>query len=190
MTPDGGERADPRTSQLPATVLTHGCRNRHVLQDHPRNVPRNLERAALCHARRMATGDDPRFALTREPGFNRLTWSPDVSTISGEDVQATADAFDAVFGPDRRPLLVEIGALTRITPDARQMLIEGTHPTRVAVLSTDMVTRVITAFAYTSMRPTRFFTDETEATAWLLDPRPEAEAEAEQDPGGGSDPSA
>ena len=88
-------------------------------------------------------------------------------------MQATADAFDAVLGPDRCPLLVQLGALTRITPEARQMLIEGTHPTRVAVLSTDVVTKVVTAFAYTAIRPTRFFTDETEAIGWLLDPHPD-----------------
>ena len=67
------------------------------------------------------------------------------------------------------------------------MLIEGTHPTRVAVLSTDVVTKVITAFAHTAIRPTRFFTDETEATAWLLDPLDGPTSEAEPVSDGGSD---
>lgn len=121
----------------------------------------------------MVTGDSARFELTVEQHFNRLRWSPDVTTISAEDVQATADAFETVFGPERRPLLVHVGALGGITPEARQMLIEGTHPTRVAILTEDLVTKVITAFAYAAARPTRLFSDETEATRWLLEAHPE-----------------
>ncbi|WP_104118392.1 STAS/SEC14 domain-containing protein [Arthrobacter sp. B1805] len=131
----------------------------------------------------MITGDGARFELTVEQGFNRLRWSPNVTTISGEDVQATADAFETVFGPDRRPLLVHVGALGGITAQARQMLLEGTHPTRVAILSADLVTKVITAFAYAAVRPTRLFSDETEAIRWLLDALPEPKPEhADADP--------
>lgn len=84
---------------------------------------------------------------------------------------------------------VQIGALASITSEARQMLIEGTHPTRVAIVTTDLVTTVITSFAYTAVRPTRLFTDETEATNWLLNlrPKPTAETEAEQESEDASD---
>lgn len=95
-----------------------------------------------------------------------------MTRISSEDVQATAEAFDTAVSTEKRPLLVHLGALTQITPEARQMLIKGTHSTRIAVFSEDLVTKVVTAFAYAAVVPTRFFTDETEATDWLLDPHP------------------
>lgn len=131
----------------------------------------------------MVTGDGARFELTVERDFNRLRWSPDVTTISAKDVQATADAFETVLGPDRRPLLVHVGALGGITPEARQMLLEGTHPTRVAILTEDLVTKVITAFAYAAVRPTRLFSDETEATRWLLNAHPGPKPGPETDAG-------
>lgn len=116
----------------------------------------------------MVLGEGARFVLTVEPRFNRIRWAPGV-TMYGRDARATIGAVDAVSGAGRRPLLVHIGAVTRITPAARQLLIDDTCSTRTAVLSTDVVSRVITAFAYTSATPTRFFTDEGEAADWLLE---------------------
>ncbi len=87
----------------------------------------------------------------------------------GRDVRATIGAVDAVSGAGRRPLLVHIGSVERITPTARGLLIEDTCSTRTAVLGVDTVGMVITAFAYTSATPTRFFTDEAAAGTWLLE---------------------
>ncbi|KNC18862.1 hypothetical protein AC792_09760 [Arthrobacter sp. RIT-PI-e] len=117
----------------------------------------------------MVSGDTARFVLTVGPDFNRLRWAPGV-TMFGRDVRATISAVDAVSTAAKRPLLVDIGSIERITPSARQLLIDDTCSTRTAVLSTDVVTKVITAFAYTSATPTRFFTDESEAIRWLLKP--------------------
>jgi hypothetical protein len=113
-------------------------------------------------------GSSARFVLTVEPEFNRIRWAPGV-TMFGRDVRATIGAVDAVSGTGKRPLLVHIGSVARIAPAARQLLLDDTCSTRTAVHGTDPVSMVITAFAYTSATPTRFFAEEAEATRWLLD---------------------
>lgn len=110
-----------------------------------------------------------KFAMSSEPGFNRIRWAPGV-TMTGSDVRETIGAVDAVSGAGKRPLLVHIGSVERITREARELLIDDTCSTKTAVLGMDRVSMVMTAFAYTSATPTRFFTDEAEAIAWLLEP--------------------
>lgn len=111
---------------------------------------------------------EPRFTLTREPTFLRLRWAPGI-TMYGRDVRSTISAVDAVSTTQKQPLLVHIGSMTRITPAARQLLIDDTCSSRTAVLGIDPIAMVITAFAYTSATPTQYFTSEDEAVAWLLE---------------------
>lgn len=129
------------------------------------------EVGALCDAKGMEMGASARFVLTVERDFNRIRWAPGV-TMFGRDVRATIGAVDAVSVADKRALLVHIGSVGRITPAARKLLIEDTCSTRTAVLGMDLVSMVITAFAYTSATPTQFFTDETDAATWLLEQSP------------------
>ncbi|MUK02476.1 hypothetical protein GM708_11420 [Vibrio cholerae] len=117
----------------------------------------------------MVKGASARFVLTVEADFNRIRWAPGV-TMFGRDVRATIGAVEAVSAAGKRPLLVHIGSVERITPTARELLIEDTCSTRTAVLGMDLVSMVITAFAYTSATPTQFFTDEAAACGWLLEP--------------------
>lgn len=116
----------------------------------------------------MNSGASARFVLTVERDFNRIRWAPGV-TMLGRDVRATIGAVDSVSAAGKRPLLVHIGSVQRITADARELLIEDTCSTRTAVLGADPVSMVITAFAYTSATPTQFFTDENDAATWLLE---------------------
>lgn len=112
---------------------------------------------------------DKRFVMTFEPDFNRIKWASGV-TMTGSDVRETIGAVDAVSSAGRRPLLVHMGSVKEITREARELLIADTCSSKTAVLGTDSVSMVMTAFAYTSATPTQFFTVEEEAIAWLLKP--------------------
>jgi hypothetical protein len=104
------------------------------------------------NAARMVSGETIRFVLTVEREVNRRRWAPGV-TMFGRDVRATIGAVNAVnpvFGAGKRPSLVHIGPVERITLSARQPLIDGTCSTWTAVLSADCFSKVITAFTYTS----------------------------------------
>lgn len=114
----------------------------------------------------MGATHNPRFVLTEEGGFLRLKWEPGI-TMHGSDVEASIAAVDAVSTAGKRPLLVHIGSVERITPAARHLLLDDTCSTRTAVLGKDEVARVMTAFNYRSATPSRYFTDEAEAIAWL-----------------------
>lgn len=114
----------------------------------------------------METPAGVRFTLTVEDDFNRIRWAPEM-TIFGRDVRTAIGAVNAISTAGRRPLLVHVGFIERVTPAARELLIEDTCSTRIAVLGHDVVSMVITAFAYASATPTQFFTDEAAAMDWL-----------------------
>lgn len=120
----------------------------------------------VCEAVRMETPAGVRFTLTVEDDFNRIRWAPEM-TIFGRDVRTAIGAVNAISTAGRRPLLVHVGFIERVTPAARELLIEDTCSTRIAVLGHDVVSMVITAFAYASATPTQFFTDEAAAMDWL-----------------------
>ncbi len=110
----------------------------------------------------------PRFALSDDGGFLRLQWTPGV-TIEAADIHSTIAAVTAASPQGKRPLLVHIGPLERITPEAKQLLIDDTCSARTAVVGVDDVGRVITAFNYRSATPSRYFTKEADAIAWLTE---------------------
>ena len=62
---------------------------------------------------------------------------------------------------------MHVGRLERITPEARQLLIDDTCSARTADIGVDNVDRVITAFNYKSATPSKYFTEESNAIAWL-----------------------
>ena len=84
----------------------------------------------------MGTTVGTRFVLIVEEEINRIRWAPGV-TIFGRDARATISAVDSVSSGGRRPLLVHINSVERITPAARQILLADTCSTRTAVLGTD-----------------------------------------------------
>ncbi len=114
----------------------------------------------------------PRYSLSDDGDFLRLQWTPGI-TIRADDIHSTIAAVIAMSPQGKRPLLVHIGPLEGITGDAKQLLIDDTCSTRTAVLGPDDVSRVITAFNHRSATPSRYFTRESDAIAWLLqDVRP------------------
>lgn len=122
-----------------------------------------------CKAVRMETSADVRFTLTVEDGFNRIRWAPGMR-IFGRDVRTAITAVNAISITGKRPLLVHVGFIERVTTAARQLLLEDTCSMRIAILGHDVVSMVITAFAYASATPTRYFTDEAAALEWFSSP--------------------
>jgi hypothetical protein len=117
----------------------------------------------------MAGSDEvstPRYTLSDDGDLLCLRWAPGV-TMQAEDVRSTITAVTAASPGGKRPLLVHIGLVERITAEAKQLLIEDTCSARTAVVGVDEVGRVLTAFNYRSATPSRYFTDESDAIAWL-----------------------
>jgi hypothetical protein len=75
----------------------------------------------------------PRYTLSDEGDFLRLRWAPGV-TMEADDIRSTIAAVTAASPQGKRPLLVHIGPLERITPEAKQLLIDDTCSTRTAVV--------------------------------------------------------
>ncbi|MHA7219061.1 DUF7793 family protein [Arthrobacter sp. MDT1-48-3] len=108
----------------------------------------------------------PRYTLSDDGDLLCLRWAPGV-TMQAEDVRSTIAAVTAASPGGKRPLLVHIGLVERITAEAKQLLMDDTCSARTAVVGVDEVGRVLTAFNYRSATPSRYFTDESDAIAWL-----------------------
>lgn len=108
----------------------------------------------------------PRYTLSDDGDLLCLRWAPGV-TMQAEDVRSTIAAVTAASPSGKRPLLVHIGLVERITAEAKQLLMDDTCSARTAVVGVDEVGRVLTAFNYRSATPSRYFTDESDAIAWL-----------------------
>ncbi len=113
------------------------------------------------------SGEQARYTLTDDGGFLRIAWAPGV-TIRADDVRSTMAAVTAASPGGKRPLLVNIGLVEAITLEARHLLIEDTCSLQTAVVGVDAVGKVLTAFNYRSVTPSRYFTDEDEAVEWLV----------------------
>lgn len=111
-------------------------------------------------------GERSRYTLTDDGDFLRLRWAAGV-VIEADDVRSTTAAVTAASPAGKRPLLVNIGLVEAITLAARHLLIEDTCSLRTGVVGVDEVGKVLTAFNYRSATPSRYFTDEAEAIAWL-----------------------
>lgn len=109
-----------------------------------------------------------RYALSDHGDFLRLQWPPG-ARIEAEDIRSSISAVIAASPLGKRPLLVEIGPLERISPEARQLLLEDTCSARTAVVGVDDVGRVLTAFNYRSATLSRYFAKESAAISWLME---------------------
>ncbi|MFJ6003724.1 STAS/SEC14 domain-containing protein [Arthrobacter sp. NPDC092385] len=114
----------------------------------------------------MRDDADPRFSLIVLPTLLQLRWRRGL-VIDRSDI---ARAGSAVTASDSGalPLLVEVTALREVTWDAREAFVAYARPAPIAILGSDAVDLVLTAFAVRSPTETRFFTDRDEAVRWLL----------------------
>lgn len=114
--------------------------------------------------------DDGRFSLSADPdGVVRLRWVPGL-WITGELAAEAVRLVNELNDDVPRPLLVDMTGTARLTRPAREVFMQPCAVSRLALLGTSAVDRVIANFALGVGRhamPMRFFTDESAAVAWL-----------------------
>ncbi|WP_205843760.1 hypothetical protein [Nakamurella deserti] len=98
-----------------------------------------------------------------------LKWTEGI-TIT-EDAARTAAAFvNRISADRRRPMIVDMTRTAAVTRQARTVFLEPGAASRIALLGTSPVDRVIANFVLGVSNlpcPTRFFTSETAARSWL-----------------------
>lgn len=108
------------------------------------------------------------------PGIVRLSWTAGLC-ITGPLAVAARVAVDTLNGDRARPLLVEMAGVDTPTREAREQFGYRCTASRVALLGQSVVDRMRASFAPRGPSgegfpvPTRFFTSEVAALAWLLD---------------------
>ena len=99
-----------------------------------------------------------------------LTWAEGLR-ITGALAREAMDMVDELNGELERPLLVDMTGTATLTRDARMVFTQKCSASIIALVGRSAVDRVIANFALgvsAPPAPTRFFTSETAATAWLL----------------------
>lgn len=115
-------------------------------------------------------GDPMKVSLDPE-GFVRLWWAPGVK-ITGELASDAVAAVEQICEGQRRPMLVDMAATGELTRAARVIFAHESAASAIALLGKSAVDRVIANFALGVSHvpvPTRFFTVESAAVAWLRD---------------------
>jgi hypothetical protein len=117
--------------------------------------------------------DGPRrFHLDEGPdGILRLTWDRDLR-VTAEMARQAMTAVDDVNAGRSRPLLVRMARTTALDREARAQFAEKTSISAIALLGETPVDRLLAASTVgrgVPEAPARYFTDERDAVAWLLD---------------------
>ncbi len=108
-------------------------------------------------------------------GIVRLTWQRGLQ-ISGELAQSAMALVDETNAGRERPLLVDMTGTATLTREARRTFSRRCSASRIALLGRSPVDRVIANFALGVSGvpvPTRYFTSDPLATAWLCDGAPD-----------------
>lgn len=115
------------------------------------------------------------MAVRLDPlGIVRLTWSPGLQ-ITEKLARRAMELVDLTNADRERPLLVDMTGTAALTRDARMTFTRRCSASRIALLGRSPVDRVIANFALgvsSTPVPTRFFTSELAAVAWLRDGHP------------------
>jgi hypothetical protein len=132
-----------------------------------------LRREANLVKRASDDGEDrPPFRLEEGPdGIVRLTWDRDLR-VTAELARRAMAAVDDVNTGGRRPLLVRMARTTALDREAREQFGEKSSISAIALLGETPVDRLLAASTLgraSAQAPARYFTDEREAVAWLLE---------------------
>ncbi len=106
-----------------------------------------------------------------EAGFVRLSWAPGLK-ISDDMAREAVRGLAVVCDGRRLAMLVDMTGTAVLTRGARVVFAEKSSASRIALLGRSSVDRVIANFALGVSKvpvPTRFFTDEPLAIAWLTE---------------------
>lgn len=110
------------------------------------------------------------FDLVLDPeGLLRLTWARGAS-ITEADAEAAMERVNILCGESRNPMLVDMATTADVSRAARAVFGRPCQASRIALLGSSPVDRVIANFflGVSNMPcPTKFFTAEREALAWL-----------------------
>jgi hypothetical protein len=103
-------------------------------------------------------------------GYVRCDWRRG-TRISGELARAAIKRLDELTGGAKHPLLVDMRGTASLTREGRQAFAAEYSASKVALLGESQVDRVIANFTLsviTMTIPTRYFTSEPAALAWLI----------------------
>ncbi|WP_218605580.1 DUF7793 family protein [Pseudonocardia abyssalis] len=115
---------------------------------------------------------DPRHVMVVRvdpSGIVRLSWTAGLQ-ITGRLAQQAMGLVDMTNADRERPLLVDMRGTATLSRDARMTFRRKCSASRIALLGRSPVDRVLANFAMGVSSvpvPTRFFTSETAAVAWL-----------------------
>ncbi|MFJ5698512.1 STAS/SEC14 domain-containing protein [Arthrobacter sp. NPDC093139] len=102
-------------------------------------------------------------------GLLRLTWARGAS-ITEADAESAMEEVNALCGARCHPLLVDMATTAVVSRGARAVFGRPCQASRIALLGSSPVDRVIANFILGINRlpcPTKFFTSEHDALAWL-----------------------
>lgn len=120
----------------------------------------------------VALGSNVSMTVSLDPeGFVRLRWASGVK-ISGDLAREAVVAVERICAGRRLPMLVDMTATGELTRAARVVFAQESAASAIALLGRSAVDRVIANFALGVSPvpvPTRFFTVESVAIAWLRD---------------------
>jgi hypothetical protein len=119
----------------------------------------------------LARSEDggPGFALEVDAGVVLLRWQPGVDITAPLAAEAMA-AVDRLNGDHKRPLLVDMTGTAKLTRDARGTFQRDCQVSRMAIVGTSAVDKVIANFGLRVTVidiPSRFFTSISAALVWL-----------------------
>ncbi|MDR6620884.1 STAS/SEC14 domain-containing protein [Sinomonas atrocyanea] len=104
-------------------------------------------------------------------GVLRLVWERGVD-IDAPQAEAAMARVDAAAGQDRVPLLIDMATTSSVSRSARAVFARPCAAAAIALLGASAVDRVLANFflgVYKAPCPTKFFTDEARAVAWLAE---------------------
>lgn len=105
-------------------------------------------------------------------GFFHLVWKPGTE-LAAEDVHAAIQRINELADGAEYPMLIDITNTRSITREAKSVFSTKCAASRIALLGSNPVNRVIANFAMSRRTlpcPTRFFASRDEAMHWILHP--------------------
>jgi hypothetical protein len=163
----------PRVS--PHSLLRSGLRGLIESSPLPTGYRACLHKGYAAGAMTVQASPEQAFRAYLSPqGIVRLAWRPGLCITGPLAAQAMA-AVDALNDDQHRPLLVIMAGTDTPTREARQRFGHRCSASRIALLGRSPVDRVRASFPPELSSPgfpvpTRFFTSEQAALAWLLNP--------------------
>lgn len=104
-------------------------------------------------------------------GIVRLQWAEGLR-ITGPLAREAMTMVDELNGDVQRPLVVDMTGTATLAREARMAFTEKCSASRIALVGSSAVDRVIANFALgvsAPQAPTRYFTSESAAVMWLCD---------------------